>query len=308
MELVDVTTKGSATTYVDERGFERSKRDGRPKIYSEDGSKGKLYSRTTKYISVIDDETKLVDWKLRRVLEGASLKPEFIEEFKLIEDHNTLAGKKAGDKIVSAAMKAAGYDWKADLGTVLHELTEEIDGGLDPFIPPEFADSLAAFAKVTKGLKVLGVENFVVCDELAVGGTFDRLYQIVDKDLAEDLGKPPGTVVIGDVKTKGEVWYSSGEIARQMAIYAHGQVYDPLTHKRSPIVEPPLVVDQDLGLIIWMPSTPKEGDPLCAIVPSDIKSGWKSVQVAKAVREERNFWNRKAQKPDPVRAVGASDL
>lgn len=283
------------------RGIERHARDGRPKIYLD--GKGKYYSRVTNYIDVLDDKTKLVDWKLRKTLEGAAAMPLIIEEFGGIEDPDSNEGKRAGDKLVTRAMQQAGTDWRSELGTALHELSEDIDKGEDPFIPPEFEKSMAAYVEATKDLEVLDIEAFVVNDEVNSAGTFDRLVR-VHGELAEKVGVEPGTIVVADVKTFKTLEYGRGKVAMQIAIYARGKRYDPVTHERTEIT-PLGEVDLNVGLIIWLPSDPQPDDPLCAIVKVDIAAGWEAVLLAREVREHRNFWNRKAQKPPPALAVGS---
>src|SRR5438270_13235274 len=123
-------------------------------------------------------------------------------------------------ELCDAAMEAASSSAKATIGSALHALTDRIDRGQDVGIVPEqYKPHLKAYEEATACLTVVHIERFVVCDELQVAGTFDRLVRVE--------GHPK--LVIADTKS-GNVDYGVGKIAIQEAVYAHGQLYDHLTN------------------------------------------------------------------------------
>lgn len=319
IDLVDIETAGDTT---DKRGVVRDKKD-RPKISTPcadctatgrvpslkregstiqcpkckgKGVKAKAYSRTTSYIDVLDDKTALSDWKLRMALEGVKRKPGIIEAWAELKDP-TGDDKHQANGLVGAALDAADASLKAETGSALHELTEDIDAGIDPgFIPPEFSKDIEAYKLCTLDLEVLRIEAFGVLDDYGIAGTFDRLVR-VHGALAEALGVPDGSLLIADLKTGG-IEYGLGKIAMQLAAYSRMKLYDPATFARTPL-SALADVDLSVGLIIHMPS----GEGRCELVPVDIDKGWEGLALAKVVREWRNHWNRKGSKLGAVKSV-----
>lgn len=312
IEIVDIETAGDS---VDERGIPRDKK-GKPRIFSPcaecsatgkveslkvagrmnqcpkckgAGVKGKAYARTTSFIDVLDDKTSLTDWKQRMVIEGIRRKPGLLEAWAELEEPFG-KDKQAANGLAGAARDAADADLKAELGTALHEITEDIDGGKDPgFIPEEFVKDIEAYKICTADLEVIHIELFCVLDEYGVAGTFDRLVR-VKGEIARMLGVPDGTLLIADLKTGG-IEYGLGKIAMQLGAYSRMKKYDPLTFARSELTDLG-DVNQDVALIIHMPS----GEGRCELVPVNIAKGWTGLAQAAELREWRNFWNRQGSK------------
>jgi len=319
IDIVDIETSGDTT---DKRGIVRDKKD-RPKIFTlclfcdgdgrtasqkragktvqcpackGEGKKGKTYARTTTYIDVLDDKTSLSDWKLRMAIEGINRKPGLLEAWKELTDPlGADKGKAMG--LVGAAMDAADSSLKAEVGTALHEISEDIDAGKDPgFIPDEFLKDIEAYKLCTADLEVIHIETFGVLDEFGIAGTFDRLVR-VKGELARELGVPDGTLLIADLKTGG-IEYGLGKIAMQLAAYSRMKQYDPVTFVRSELTDLG-EVSQDLALIIHMPS----GEGRCELVPVNIDKGWTGLAKCRDLREWRNYWNRKGSKGIGIRTI-----
>lgn len=296
IELVDL--EGPVTTDP----IPRHGRDGRPKIfpvseYGKPNPKGEFYTRTTTFIDALDDKSSLSDWKARLILEGLHRKPELLQEYKDLLDPFDSEKRKV-NAIAERAIQIADGDLKANLGSALHKITEDIDHGLDPgFIPDDFEDDIEAYKRATEDIDMLSIEEFCVEDTLKFAGTFDRAARVTGK-LAEDLGVDDGAVLIADVKT-GQIKYARGKFGMQFAGYSRMQRYDPVTYQRSPLEFGGVKVAQDVALLIHLPA----GGGECSLYPVDIDRGWKDLLLAAEVREYRKFWNRKASEFVSVRSV-----
>lgn len=315
VSIEDAQDGSLATITLD--GIERHS-DGRPKIYSVhdecsgtgkvpstkvegrmnkcpgckgNGYKGAFYSRTTTFIDVLEDKSNLSKWQARMTAIGLTKRPDLAARVAAFEDPKG-ADKSALDAVCKLAQEAAGSDTKALTGTALHLITEKIDAGEDPgFIPPQFERDIAAYRVATKDLEIIGIETFCVLDEYRVAGTFDRLVRVWG-ELAEKLGVPPGTLLIADIKTGG-IEFGIGKIAMQLAAYSRMKHYDPKTHERKPLGHDGQPVNQDIAIVIHMPS----GEGFCELVALDIAKGWEGLAKAEDVRSWRSHWARKGSKP-----------
>lgn len=204
--------------------------------------------------------------------------------------------KRGMAELAEEALAIGGAHTKAEHGTHLHKLTAIYDeGGLDALkaadpSPADYADVLAYIeAMEAAGITpkdILHVEQRIVDDENGVTGTFDRglRYRPIVRNL--ETGEPEldedGNVrraarsvkVIGDLKT-GRVDYGAGKIAMQIAEYAGGKFYDPLTHERTNTG-----YSKRVGLLIHLPA----GTATCSIWEVDLTKGFEGLKLAVAVR------------------------
>ncbi|MBV9169749.1 MAG: hypothetical protein JOZ81_06675, partial [Chloroflexi bacterium] len=161
-------------------------------------------------------------------------------------------------------------DGGANMGTAVHRMAEKIDRG-EPLgtIPEAYRADLEAYSHATKCLKMTDIERFCVLDSLGVGGTPDRraLYR--------------GQSYIVDIKTGKIDW--PGEMAMQLAIYAHSHWYDPTTGQREPIE-----CSQTHGIIIHLPA----GQGVCQLYWLNIAAGWDAVQLVPQIMEYRKLEKR----------------
>jgi len=236
---------------------------GRPLVVPPNGGKPTAYTRCTTYAGSVEDTYKLGQWLQRMVALGLAHRPDLMVSVAAFHDD-----RDELNKICDTAIEAAKGRAAAGVGTALHALADRLDRGeaLGP-VPPEYDADLAAFAQATKPLKVLGMEQFVVYDELKIGGTFDRLYEY------------GGQRFIGDTKS-GSIEWGAGKIAMQLAIYSRSVSYDHKTKTRTPLGD----VNQDLGIVVHMPA----GQGTCRLKWVDIAAGWQAVQLATEVRAWRS--------------------
>jgi hypothetical protein len=236
---------------------------GRPLIVPLGGGKPVAYTRCTTYVSALEDTYNLEQWKCRQVALGLSTRSDLVA---LV--HSKRDDKAEMNRIVKDAMEAANSSRAANLGTALHGLTELVDAGasLDS-IPDEHRADMDAYLEATKDLMHTWVETLTVNDEYKVAGTPDRISTL-----------PTGQRVIFDLKT-GEIQYSIGKIAMQLAMYAHSHIYNLDTHERTQHN-----ADRTIGIVAHLPA----GTGKCELVEVDLVAGWEAVQLAREVRAWRS--------------------
>lgn len=246
-------------------------------IAQPDGSKDIPYIRATTFAGAVDDLSNIMTWKVNSAMAGLALRPDLVMAALPYAD-DVKANKKNLYPIAEAALEAAGAGKAARLGTAIHALTEKADRGepLGP-VPAQYAQDIAAYVIATAKFTVLAIEQFVVVDELQVGGTADRIVEF------------GGKLYIADIKT-GSLDFATQKIAMQLALYSRGQAYDFATKVRTPI--PP--VDQDRGIVIHLPA----GTGNCTLYWIDIAAGWEAIRLAADVRE----WRKRR---DLLKPIGA---
>ena len=103
----------------------------------------------------------------------------------------------------------------ADIGTAVHRMTEMLDRG-QPVEAGPWEPDIEAYvnALIEAELSVAEVECRLVCDDLEMAGTADRILRNGSRNL------------IADIKTGETVDYGGLGWAAQLAVYAHGALYD----------------------------------------------------------------------------------
>jgi hypothetical protein len=239
---------------------------GRPLILPVGGGAPVPYVRVSTMAKSIDDLNNLMAWKQRKTAQGLLIRPDLITRLAgalANGDPDTDYGtKRELDAVCREATEAAGASSGASTGTGLHSLTEAIDRGDEPlFVPESDRPRLDAYRIATAPYKPLDAEVFVVNDALGVAGSFDRTWLC-----------PDGRVRVGDLKTgKSEPDYPL-PTAIQLAMYSHGNRYDPETGARSPI-DPRL--DVSTGLLIHLPASGG-----CRVIPLNLDKGWQAARTA----------------------------
>lgn len=234
---------------------------GRPMVIPAHGGKAVAYTRATTLAGAVDDTSGLMKWKARMTLLGAAKNP-----------HLATAALAAGDnkwelnKLADKAAEAAGGDVAAITGTSMHSFTERIDRG-EPMgdVPEVLRGDVLAYQTATAAMKRLHIEQFVVCDELKAAGTPDLIVEF------------EGERYIADKKT-GSVDYPH-KMAAQLAIYAHSQMYDIETGRRTPLP----AVNGQRGIIIHLPA----GEGTAQLYWVNIAAGWEAAQLGVKVNEWR---------------------
>jgi hypothetical protein len=239
---------------------------GRPLIIPPGGGEPTPYVRVSTMAKALDDGRGLMAWKQRKTAHGLMMRPDLQTRLAGAlangDPDNDPDTKRAVDRICAEAAEAAGASSGASTGTGLHQLTEAIDRGDEPlFVPDAERVRLNAYRIATHDMVATDAEVFVVVDALGVAGSFDRTWRCPDR-----------RVRVGDLKTgKGEADYPLAT-AMQLAMYAHGERYDPDTGERSPI-HPDL--DTSTGLLVHLPASGG-----CQVIPLDLDVGWAAANLA----------------------------
>ena len=240
---------------------------GRPLIKPVGGGRAVGYTRASSLGKTLEDQTTLTQWKLRQVVIGMASRPDLVA-LAAAKKSNTKEINKVADDAKEYALASAA----ANTGTAVHGFIEAIAKGeeVGP-VPAHLQPDIDAYKVAMAEWKTVTAEQFVVCDELQVAGTFDMML--------ERPRRLRGGLVVGDLKTGANaVKYGQGEIAVQLAIYAHGKLYDPATGKRG-----------DLGCsltdayVIHLPVGGGKAD----IYRVDIARGWEAAKLAVKAREWR---------------------
>lgn len=265
------------------------KRDryGRYLLPDPEGGKELPWTRATTFAKSVSDTFALSAWAERMVAKGIASRPDLYA----LAASTSVDDKDALGRIAQDAKDAAAASAGANIGTALHSFTEAVDRGESPNIPdPWRADVDAYRATMTRAGLVVSpahIERIVVLPELRVAGQFDRL--LWHKTLTTD---EPG--VVGDVKTGKSVDYSWGEIAIQLALYAHAAlIWDPVRYAYVPMP----AVDLERAIVMHVPA----GKGRCDLYQVDIAAGWEMAAICSTVRSWRS--RRDLAKPMAVPAA-----
>lgn len=215
---------------------------------------GNSFRRASKLIKKVETDTYNLDlWFRRQVAEGLAIRDDLVLALKAMgrpgPEGWSRDEKKTINEIAKSAAEAAKQRDGAKVGTAFHTLTERVDRG-EPIdavaagLPAAAAQTIRAYALMRQlnGWQTVEVERTVVCDELEVAGTFDRVELI--PGLAAMLG--PGACqhghgpgdehygghddrpfaelpVIADVKTEESPWLNGLHIGPQLGIYSRAR-------------------------------------------------------------------------------------
>jgi len=257
---------------------------GRYLIQQPEG-KSRGYTRVTTVAKTLDDTASLADWKVRMAITGLVQRPDLLAQASTAIDDRTRMNKIAND-----CVEAAGAYSRANLGTALHAITEQIDLGLKPAILPGLQADIDAYVAgiAAYGIKMHDefIEVLLINDDLEYAGTADRIVTLMD-----------GRLVIFDLKTGTDLSYSFGNIAVQLAMYANADwMYNWKTGERTPM--PP--IDKTVGIICHLPA----GDATVAFHEVNLVAGWEAAKQSFTTREWRKrkdlFKPYKADQPTKV--------
>jgi hypothetical protein len=230
------------------------------------------YTRVSTVAGWLSDGHGLGIWKLRHAALSIARHPDVA---------GLIAPLAYGDAALDEAIEAACERSVAMVearhhGTAMHAWAEKHAG--DPareWVPERMRPDIEAYDERLgrAGLVLLESEVFVVNDELRVAGTLDSLL----------LDTETGFAVVGDEKT-GKL--SPLSVSAQLAMYAGGQRYDPLTGVRTPLS---LRLDTERALVIHLP----KGEGRCDLYSIDLERARASARVALAVglarKEEKSI-------------------
>lgn len=249
-------------------------------------------ARATTFNKAASDQNAISDWGKRNVLIGASLRPDLVAKAHGLTHETDTAALMS---LVAQLETAAGAKVSSDIGTLIHELTEQWDAdALDvKDVPAAYWPMLQLYAKTLREAGLRPVRGLIerttyIPEYGGVVGTMDRVY----------YHERSGQYIIGDVKTGKTLKYGMDEIEVQEWIYAHGVnvsgVYDWNTDTwRTPensAAQPekrPLRVSEEWGVVIHMPV---QGDDAgkCFLVRADLQRGRRHADVCHDVRTQRS--------------------
>lgn len=213
--------------------------------------------------------------------------------------------KDALNAIVDEAADLAGRNSKARAGTHLHSLAEisdekgidevrrmfeaeetvlNVETGEDVPITATDLASIEAYAeRMTRlGAKVIESEAVIVNDEMGYAGRLDRVIMARLPELTiAGVVRPADQRArryVSDIKS-GRVDLGAGKIARQLAAYALGDLYNLETGERSRHS-----AVRDIALVFHLP----QGEGSCAVHAVDIRTGAALLKLSGEVRRARN--------------------
>lgn len=266
--------------------------NGRYKIPDPVTGKSRMWTRATTFAKTMADNYHLDLWKQRNVACGLVLSPDL---YALVgaampadmADQTSEERSKLND-LCRDASKAAGSAKGSNLGTALHSFTDAVDSGRRAHIPAPWNADVAAYQATMRlhdiGIDPQWVEKVITCDRYNVAGKFDRILNY--------KGRP----TIGDLKTAKSLDLGWGEIAIQLALYAHADtIFDPGTGTHRPMPE----VDHDVALVMHLPV----GKAECVIYKVDIAAGWEAAELAAGVRN----WRKRSDLAQQINAITKTD-
>jgi hypothetical protein len=226
------------------------------------------FPRVTTIAKCLDDEGSLTAWKGRMTATGLVQRNDL-----LVAASTALDDKSSLDRIVQQAIEAAGASSKANIGTALHQLTQQLDLGRQPAILPGLqADVDAYLAGVVRHGVIIDprlVEILLVNEKHEYAGTADRIARFSSRKKKQ----------IFDLKT-GNIEYAINSIAVQLAMYANAEyIYNWQTKERIPMPD----IDKTRGVIIHLPA----GQGRLDLYELDLVAGWEAAQMAMEVRAWR---------------------
>lgn len=250
-------------------------RYGRPLVIPPDGGRPVPYGRPSSWGKKIEDTYGLEMWQRRMVVVGMSRTPSLVARACAITADPkawTAEDKKQINAIADEAQTAAKSNQAADIGTALHRMTERVDlGETLSDLPEPFKSDIAAYTAgmVAHGLLTTPkyVECRMVCDELKLAGTADR---VVAHAIAIQR--------IFDLKTGDSIEAAALGYAVQLAIYAHSVLYDIPTGQRTP-----LDLDTSVAYIGHLPA----GQARFDLYEVDIAAGWEAALLAADIDQWR---------------------
>jgi hypothetical protein len=239
---------------------------GHGRVWKPGAEESTWYRRASHVAGSLSDKSAITQWTVNNTALGFASSPTLGAKY--------LRAKSYQEKIdiVDEAQDVAGANDAANKGTFLHDLSERHDLARYELgaVPTEYQGWLQSYAGAVEraGLTVHSSEQLVVVDELDLVGSFDRIWKTQD-----------GRLLVGDLKTGKHARRFPHSIAIQIALYAHGLLYDPETHERFELGD----VSQTSGLLIH---SPLQGET--RIYEIDITQAWNWALETKSIAA----WNK----------------
>jgi len=237
--------------------------------------KVKSWTRVTTLKSTLEDQALLDAWKRRQVLLGIKKDTRLLGEIGPQLDPSTRFGRNKLNSLCERAMEAAGSHDGREKGTDLHTLIEgDHQTSLDlDSLDDEYRAWFTEYRRVINDgdVKILPefVERTVVIPEIGCAGTLDMIVS------------HRGKLRIGDLKSQKTLIFGQMALCIQLACYSRASYMldeKSWTWKTMPQVE------QDLGVIIWVPAIEPEQAGLKKV---DLEFGWHMALKSREVRKDR---------------------
>ena len=278
----------------------------RPLIVTSDGSV-QAYTRASTIGGVLEDQNGIGIWKQRQVAWAMGHNRALRMRAAAIPDTTSSENKELLKSVALDALDFADSNAAAHVGTALHALTERVDLGMPiPDIEDDQA-AIDAYIEATRGKFLFhGTEQFVVCDEHKVAGTFDRIAApLGDMTTPTGLVIPAGSRMVWDLKTSGSDDYFGIKFAAQLAAYATGVRYrgwhvlgdvdlrdvspaEKIAATRGERLDWPdgIAPRQDWALILHVPQggPKREGDPPAQLYWVDLTLGAELLALAVVIQ------------------------
>lgn len=239
---------------------------------------GTSHTRATTFAKAASSTHALSEWRERMVVLGLTMRRDLLA---MAHGKHVKRDRTELNSIAAQAKDAAGIKVAANLGTAYHAFSERLDAGLMTLadVPEEYRGRLMEYVQAVHdhGLttrpewieRSTAVRADQVAADVPVGGTLDRIFQL-----------PNGELVIGDLKTGSDLSYGWGEIAVQLALYAHGVnthgLFDWTTERWENFESDyDQKVRTDYGIVIHLPA---DGSG-CTLYRIDLTAGWRRAQV-----------------------------
>lgn len=275
-EMIALPAKPTGSGVLD-NGIKRD-RWGRYVLPHPETGKEQGWTRATTWAKTISDTFKLHQWQERGVAKGLTLRPDLYALVSSTEDKGEL------NRLCEEAKQAAGSKVGANLGTAVHNYTEQLDRGKDfgsIGVPSTLAADVLSYGEMMSayGLKPIPelIERVVLNTKLGVAGRLDR---ILTNTKPVGRWEEPGALFIGDVKTAANIGYSWLEVAIQLAIYANADYFWNIeTGEYEPVPQ----LDLEEAIVMHVPVQQGEATPYRV----DIAKGWMYAQLAGEIRAAR---------------------
>lgn len=262
---------------VTDNGIKRD-RWGRYVLPHPETGKEQGWTRATTWAKTISDTFKLHQWQERMTAKGLVLRPDLYALVGATDDKAEL------NRICEEAKQAAGSKVGANLGTAVHNYTEQLDRGVEfrnIGVPSTVANDVVAYREMLTAYGLAPVrgliERVVLNTKLGVAGRLDR---ILTNTKPVGIWQEPGELFIGDVKTAANIGYSWLEVAIQLAIYANADYFwniETQTYEHVP------AIDLDEAIVMHVPVQQGEATPYRI----NIRQGWAYAELAGLIRSAR---------------------
>lgn len=235
------------------------------------------FSRATTIAKKLDSGSNLMDWHDRKLIEGLARYPQLLDGLDVgkLGTTNEYRLRQTLKQISENATNAAGAADGREFGTALHAWTEAVDHGKATYadVPREFKPYVASYLQALSrhGIEPIPeyVERIMYCPITDTMGTIDRIYRL-----------PTGELVIGDIKTSGNIDFAWTSIALQMAQYANAS---HLLSEDGQTWEPMPKVRHDIAVIAGIPHTPKDRGPHCDMHIVNVEYGTGLLYIARDI-------------------------